>query len=149
MKTAKQIMTSKVVTASPDESVDKIIHRMAEKGLTGLPVIDKSKHLLGIITEADITAHEHNPHTPRAISLLGGMIYLENPAEFNEELKKICAQRSGDLMTKDVTAIEEDTTLQEIIEIMQNKELSRLPVVDGKSHLKGIVTRTDVLKALD
>lgn len=141
-------MTKSVHTVSPDTPVDKVIHKMAKEGITGLPVIDKKGHLLGIITEADIAAHEHNPHTPRAISLLGGLIYLENPADYNEELKKICAQKAGDLMTTEVTAITEETTLPEIIEIMKEQGLSRLPVLDEKDRLKGIVTRTDVVRTL-
>jgi len=148
MKTAKQIMTKRVHTASPNESVEKIINRMAKEGITGLPVINKTGRLLGIITEGDIAKHEHNPHTPRAISLLGGLIYLENPEAFKEELKKICAQKAKDLMTTEVTAIEPNTTLEEIIGIMQEKKLSRLPVIDKNSHLKGIVTRTDIVRAL-
>jgi len=92
---------------------------------------------------------ESNPHTPRAIGLLGGMIYLDDPFQFNENLKKICAQLAKDLMTQDVFAAEENDTLDEIITLMQEHNLSRVPVVNKKGLLKGIITRTDIVKALD
>jgi len=145
---AKQIMTTRVHTASPNDLVDKLIHKMAKEGISGLPVVDKNKKLLGIITETDIAEHESNPHTPRAISLLGGLIYLDDLNNYNETLKKICAQKAKDLMSENLVAVEENATLEEIIKIMNSNNLSRIPVTDKKGHLKGIITRTDIIRKL-
>ncbi|MFA6528100.1 MAG: CBS domain-containing protein [Candidatus Gracilibacteria bacterium] len=145
---AKQIMTKKVQTATTETSVKTIIQKMAQAGVTAIPVVNKNKKLIGIVTEADIATHELNPHTPRAISLLGGLIYLENPTKYNTHLKKFCAQDARDLMTEEVVTINEDTPLAEIIKIMQEKSVGRLPVIDKKGILKGIITRTDIIKAL-
>ncbi|EKD63787.1 MAG: cbs protein [uncultured bacterium] len=149
MKTAKQIMTKSIHSVNPTAAVKTIIQKMAKAGVTAIPVVDKKNKLLGIVTEADVATHELNPHTPRAISLLGGLIYLENTEKYNEELKKFCAQTASDLMTKEVITINENATLDEIIAIMQEKQVGRLPVIDEKGILKGIVTRTDIIKAIN
>lgn len=141
-------MTKAVHSATPTTSVKIIIQKMAHAGVTAIPVINKAGKLLGIVTEADVATHELNPHSPRAISLLGGLIYLENTEKYNKELKKICAQTAKDLMTENVITITEDTTLPEIIKLMQEKQVGRLPVIDKKGLLKGIVTRTDIVRHL-
>ena len=59
------------------------------------------------------------------------------------------AEKIADLMTKEVITINENATLDEIIAIMQEKQVGRLPVIDEKGILKGIVTRTDIIKAIN
>jgi len=84
---------------------------------------------------------------PFYITLFDSIIYLQNPIRFNEELKKYTATLVKEAMSKKVVAVEEDTPVSKIVEIMQDEEINRVPVVrHGK--LVGIITRNDILKAL-
>lgn len=81
------------------------------------------------------------------MTLFDSIIFLENPIRFNNDLKKYTAVFVEDAMTGNVVVVEEDTEINDIVKLMQNKRINRVPVVrHGK--LVGIITRNDVLKSM-
>ena len=144
---AKDIMTKKVISFTEKDTIENVIKVLSKAHITGAPVVDKNNHVIGIVTEKDIALTALSPHTPLSVSILGGIIMLENPEHFNSELKKICASKVKDIMRAPYESIEEDTSLQNIILLMSEKNLNRLPVTK-KKKLTGIITRTDILRNL-
>lgn len=114
--TAKDIMTKRVVTVSPCTSVEELTELLAGKKISGVPVIDEKKQVVGIATEADVLAHPE--------------------AETIEEL-----------MTKRVISVTPDTPIEEIAKVLAKKKIKRVPVIDEKGKLVGIVSRADIVKA--
>lgn len=144
---AKDIMTRDVLTTGPEEKVEKVAALMLENKISGVPVVNAEKRVVGIITEKDLMIKAKELKIPFYITLFDSIIFLENPIRFNNELKKYAAYRVKDAMTEKVFIVEEDTPLTEIIEMMQQREINRVPVVrHGK--LVGIISRNDILKAL-
>ncbi len=144
---AKDIMVQDVIVAGPDDNLEDIARILVENGISGLPVVDSSGHILGIITEKDLMIRATELKVPFYITLFDSIIFLENPIRLSKELKKYTATRVGEIMTPKIVVVEEDTPLNEIVGIMQGNEVNRVPVVkDGK--LVGIITRSDILKAL-
>lgn len=144
---AKEIMTTDVITVSPDERVDVVTKLLIDNKISGIPVVDQDKHILGIVTEKDLLIKAGELKVPFYITLFDSIIFMENPMRFNSNLKKYTASKVKDAMTTKVVVVDENTPVQEIAEMMQGKGVNRLPVVRN-NKLIGIVTRNDVLKAL-
>lgn len=144
---AKDIMTRDVIAVTPEQQVETVVSLLLENKISGIPVVDNERRVIGIITEKDLMIKARELKVPFYVTLFDSIIFLENPIRFNNELKKYTASRVKDAMTKRVLVVKEDTPVNEIAEIMQNKKVNRVPVVrDGK--LVGIITRNDILKSL-
>ncbi len=144
MKTAKDIMTTDVITVEPETSVEEAAKIMSKHQVSGLPVLKDGK-LVGIVSEKDLIVKDKKLHFPEYINLIGGIIYIESYRKFKEEFKKYIAIKVGELMTTKLEIIEPDTPIAEIATLMSREEINRLPVVeDGK--LVGIVSRGDLVR---
>jgi CBS domain-containing protein len=147
-KSANDVMTKKVMSVKPSETIKNLFQLMDKHGILGVPVIDEKKHVVGMITETDLIEHFTTLETPRSINLLGGILFLDNTEEFNKNLKDHCAETVKDLMTSPVITVKESARLLDMINLMSTHKITRLPVVNGKKELVGIVTRTDVVHEL-
>jgi acetoin utilization protein AcuB len=125
-------MTRNPVTATPDMSVAEASALMKREKVHRLPVLDKDKKLVGIISEKDILYASPSPVSSLSIH---EMAYL---------LSQLTVKK---LMTRDVVTITKDTTVEEAARLMVDQDLSSLPVLeDGK--LIGIVSKSDLFKIL-
>ncbi|MDD3269220.1 MAG: CBS domain-containing protein [Syntrophomonadaceae bacterium] len=144
---AKDVMTRDVITVSPSDKVDEVAQILIDNKISGVPVVDAERHVLGIITEKDLMVKAGELKMPFYLTLFDSIIFLENPIRFNNDLKKYTASRVKDAMTSKVLVVEEDTPLNKVVEIMQDKRINRVPVV-RHNKLVGIITRNDILKSL-
>lgn len=125
-------MTRNPVTATENMSVVEASELMKQEKVHRLPVIDKDKNLLGIITEKDILYASPSPVSSLSIH---EMAYL---------LSKLTVKK---LMSKDLVTITRNTTVDEAARLMVDQDLSCLPVVEG-TKLIGIVSKSDLFKIL-
>lgn len=125
-------MTRNPVTASPEMSVAEASALMKREKVHRLPVLDKDRKLVGIISEKDILYASPSPVSTLSIH---EMAYL---------LSQLTVKK---LMTRDVVTITKDTTVEEAARLMVDQDLSSLPVLeDGK--LLGIISKSDLFKIL-
>lgn len=146
--TAEDIMTEKVITIGIDASIEELSETLLKHKISGMPVTDSSGKLAGIVTEADIIVRDTDLHFPRYFKLLDATIYLESFTKFRENLKKHLATKVEDIMTKKVVTITTKTPVSDAAEIMLEKKINRLPVMDSDGRLAGIVTRADIVKSM-
>lgn len=125
-------MTRNPVTATPDMSIADASNLMRQEKVHRLPVLDKDKRLVGLITEKDILFASPSPASSLSIH---EMAYL---------LSKLTVKK---LMSKNVVTINKDTTVEEAARIMVDQDLSCLPVLEGEK-LIGIVSKSDMFKIL-
>lgn len=144
-KQVSEFMTKKVFAVKPEESIKKVFKLMDEHGILGLPVVDDDNAVVGIVTESDLISHFTTLKTPRSVSILGSIVYLDNLKDFNKSLKDHCAELVKDVMTTDVVTLMHNATLHEAINMMAENQLGRLPVIGEKGELVGILTRTDIV----
>lgn len=144
-KPVSEFMTKKVIAVKENESIKRVFKLMDEHGILGLPVLNDEGAVIGIVTESDLISHFTTLKTPKGINILGSIIYLDNIEDFNENLKDHCAEVIKDIMTTDVATIMHSKTLSDAINLMGEREVSRLPVVGEKGDLVGIVTRKDIV----
>lgn len=144
---AKDVMTKEVIVVSPEDNVNLVMQMLVDNRISGVPVVDSENHLVGVVTEKDLMIKAKELKVPFYLTVFDSVIYLENPNKFKEEMKKYTANRVKDVMTTKVITAEEDTSVSDIVELLTEHNINRVPVVrHGK--VIGIVTRNDVLKAL-
>jgi len=147
--TVRDIMDADPVTASPEDSVQDVIHLMRANETTGVPIVNPGGRCVGIVTEADLVLsdEEGDLHLPHYIELFGGVVFLEPLRRFEERLQKAFAGTVADVMTHDPVTIESSASVHEAGRIIARKGHNRLPVVEH-GRLVGMVSRVDVLDAL-
>jgi len=126
----RDYMTPSPVTASPDDLLGEALRLMKEHSIRRLPVISKGK-IAGLVTEQDLM--KASPSSATSLSVW----------EINYLFHKI---KIKDIMTKEIFTVTPDTILEKAALIMQEKQISTLPVLD-KGRLVGIITESDIFKA--
>ena len=118
---AGDIMHKPVLAATPQASVRDIAVNLTRNRITGMPVTDRDGTVLGVITEADI--------------LLALM-----------ERKSLETLTAQEIMSKDLVTVDTETALEDVMEILHDEGVLRVPVTDcGK--VVGIISRADVIRA--
>lgn len=144
--TAADIMQPEVITVNEDATVQELAKLLAKKKISGAPVVDDQNRVVGIVSEGDLVSIDADIHFPHYIELLGNIIYLESIKKYEERLEKAAAGEVRDIMTTDVLTVQKDAPLSEIATLMIDKQVNRVPVVDGEV-LVGIITRADIVRA--
>jgi CBS domain-containing protein len=144
----KDFMTVQPVTTSPSASVEAAVKTMEEHQISGLPVVDEGNRVVGILSEGDLLIRELPMKQPLYMTLLGSIIYFESPTQFHQHIKKSLGMLVQDVMTAKPITIHPDASLSDAAEVMLEKKVNRLPVVDADLKLVGILTRHDLVSAL-
>jgi CBS domain-containing protein len=147
MLTAKDIMTRDVVTVKPETSIEELASLLVKNEISGVPVVDDTGSLFGIVTENDLISRNKRLHIPTVVSFLDAAIYLESSRKFEEEVKRVAATKVGDICVRKVVTITEDTTVVDIATIMAEKKVHLLPVIEA-GKVVGIVGKRDMVKAV-
>lgn len=140
------IMTPNPIVVKPETPLREAIQLIAEHRISGLPVVDDSSCLVGVISETDLMWQETGIKPPAYIMLLDSVIYLENPGTYDRELHKALGQTVREVMTKDVVTTSANKSLREAARMMHERKVHRLPVVSKDKHVVGILTRGDIVR---
>ena len=143
---AKDIMTKDIVTVTPDTEVNEIAKLLLENHFNGVPVIDRNGGLVGIICQSDLIAEQKKLPIPSVFTLLDSFIPL-HPGRTEREVQKIAAIKASDAMTPHPVTVGPEAGLDDVAEIMVNRGLHTIPVVEG-GKLVGIIGKEDVLRTL-
>lgn len=143
MQTA-EIMTRDPITIGPDAAVRDAIGLMLEHRVSGLPVVDADRRLVGILTEGDLL---RRGETGTERQRRPWLAFLLGPGRLAEDYVKTHGRRVADIMTREVVAIDPGTPVAEVVELMERRRIKRLPVLAG-GVLTGIVSRADLMAVL-
>ena len=141
---AKDVMTSPVVSVEPDATILQAIRTMLQRRISGLPVIDKDGHLIGIVTEGDFLRRVETGTERRRPRWLE---FLIGPGRLADEYTRSHGRKVNEVMTPDPTTVTEDAPLDEIVKLMERRQFKRIPVVRGE-QVVGIVTRANLVHAI-
>lgn len=148
LQTAKDIMTPDPVTVTADLPVIDAAHIMSEKRVGALPVLDGTGMLVGLVTEGDLIMRDAKVHFPTYLHLLGGFIFYPGSTErFETDLKKAVGATVEDVMTAEPVTVAPDATVEDVATLLVEREVSRLPVMDG-DKLVGIISKSDIVRAI-
>jgi len=144
---AMDVMTTDVITVDPETTVQALATLLAERGISGAPVVDASGRLVGIVSEGDLL-HRAEIGTARRHRERRRSWWLDHfAAELARDYVKSHGRTVKDIMTRDVVTVTEDTDLGEVAALLEAKRIKRVPVTrDGK--VIGIISRANLVRAL-
>jgi CBS domain-containing protein len=145
---AMDVMTTNVITVEPNTSVQELATLLSERGISGVPVVDRDSRLVGIVTEGDLL-HRTETGTERRIQRRRSR-WLDGFASDQEAARdyvKAHGRIVREIMTPEVISVSDTTELADIATLLETKRIKRVPVLrDGK--LVGIVSRANLVRAL-
>jgi CBS domain-containing protein len=141
---AHQIMTKPVVTVTPDATVLEAANIMLDRHISGLPVVDTAGKLVGIVSQGDFI-HRGEIGTERRRGRWLKFILGSGKEAIDFVHEHGC--KVSEVMSRSPITIAEDTPLADIADLMEKKNIKRLPVLRDE-RLVGIVTRTNLLQAV-
>ena len=142
MRTIEDVMTRRVVTVRPETLVQEAARLMFLHRISGLPVVDASGRVVGIISDGDLILRQKRPSLRPWWRL-----FFDNGERLAREYQKRVGLTVGEVMTRPALVISPVFGIETAAAILDNRQIRRLPVVrDG--HLVGIVSRGDLVRAL-
>ena len=131
---AKDIMTTPVIQVTPAASLKELAGLLVDNDISAVPVVDDMGDLVGIVTEADVVPLQADPDPRRHLI---PMARREGPIP----------ETAGQVMTREVITVTPDADVTDIVRLMLERRIKRVPVVEG-SRVVGMLSRRDVLKVL-
>ena len=141
---AQDVMTRDVITIDPDSTVLQAARLMLQHHVSGLPVVDGNGNLVGVLSEGDFLRRRETKTERRRSRWLE---FLMGPGRMAAEYSHSHGSKVSEVMSTDVQSVEQDTALEDIVELMERKRIKRVPVLCG-GQLVGIVTRSNLMHAM-
>ncbi|MEW5986240.1 MAG: DUF190 domain-containing protein [Chloroflexota bacterium] len=139
----RDVMSREVATVRPETPLAQVVTMLLERGIKAVPVVNENGQVAGIITGGDLLARGE-------LGLRLGL-QLELPAAERQEVMRDLEAKglsAADVMTSPVITVAEKATLEEAAHLMLVHNLKRLPVIDERQRLVGIISRIDVLRTV-
>lgn len=146
METMAEIMTRAVVTISEDATLREAAALLSEKRISGAPVVDAQGALVGILSESDLLNEARKRSALPRTAAFGIFVASEEVLQrLYHDGADLCVRS---VMSTNLITATEETTVKEATRTMVGKKINRLPILDPKGKVVGIVTREDLLKAV-
>ena len=147
MKT-RDIMTSEVITISPNMGIIDAARILMENHINGVPVVNAEGKLVGILCRDDLISQQKKIPIPSFFMVLDGIIPLTSPRHLQKEMEKITAATVDHAMTTKPITVMPDTDIEVVAELMVDKKIHTIPVIDNDGCLVGVVGKEDLLRTL-
>jgi CBS domain-containing protein len=141
---AEDVMTRDVVSIDPDATVLQAARLMLQHHISGLPVIDRSGNLVGVLSEGDFLRRRETSTERRRSRWLE---FLMGPGRMAAEYSHSHGSKVSEVMTSDVQTVDVATPLEDIVEAMERRRIKRVPVLCG-GLVVGIITRSNLMHAM-
>jgi CBS domain-containing protein len=141
---ARDVMTSTVISVQPNATILQAARQMLQHHISGLPVLDHDGGLVGILSEGDFLRRQETSTERRRSRWLE---FLMGPGRLAVEYSHSHGSKVAEVMTTDVHTVTEDTSLEDIVDLMERRRIKRVPVMRGKKVV-GMVTRSNLMHAM-
>lgn len=130
-----ELMTTEVLTATPEMPLKEAARLMSKNSVSGLPVVDQNYRVVGVVSEGDFVARAG---AQARVGLLDVVL--------GRGVKAVDSETVQEVMTSRVHTVDQSVDHPTAARLMQRRGIKRLPVVDKDGRLVGIVSRSDILK---
>ena len=146
----KDIMTRKVISVHPDDLLIDAAKTLAEHNFDGVPVVDKDKKIVGILTEYDMISKGSSVHLPTFQIIIQNLqVFRKDKSQFRKEFEEISSLKVKDVMNDNPLTLSENATFEETVAAFRDHHrVNPIPVINNKHKVVGVVSRFDVLKPL-
>ena len=142
---ARDIMTKTVRIADVTTPIHKIAQAMVRHRISAIPIVDRHRKVIGIVSEADLLRRVESGTDRRRPSWLA---FLIDPRTRAKEYAKSRGRQARDVMTRTVISVKPNTDVAAVADLMEKSAVKRIPVVDAQNRLVGIITRRDLIAAV-
>lgn len=137
----RDVMTRDVITVTRDDEIQEAARRLSENRISGMPVVDDNNRVLGVVSEADILFLTGISAEHRLRDLLRRLLGEPHPV-------RRVGEKVGDIMSiPPITAYAGDDVRQ-VAAVLDERRIKRMPVVDEKGKLIGIISRADIVREM-
>lgn len=143
----KDLMTTNIITVTPDTKVSEVAAILHEHHFSGLPVVNEDNHVLGTISERDFITATSGLYLPTYIKLLSSMDYVQGAKKnLPHVVDQIVNATAKDIMNQNVPFARPETTLEQVAHMFAEQRANPIPVTDPTNKLLGIISRSDLIK---
>lgn len=146
----RDVMTRRLVVAKKSDSLQSILMLLANNNITGCPVVDAEKRVIGMVTQKDILSLldvRTGINKAEALPLIMAALEGSGFSSLRRRMAPLYKKRAEEFMTRRIVAVDENHPLYDAVSLLNKHNISRLPVLrDGR--LVGILSRSDIIKAL-
>ena len=139
---AKDVMTRNVISVEENTSLEEVAEVLNHQVISGVPVIDYNKSVVGVISEKDFLFHMGAKEKRTFMGVVAHCLKSKGCVAIS--MRK---QNAKDIMTSPAVTVDEKTPVSEIANIFIEENINRTPVVGPGQKLVGIVTRTDIIRS--
>ncbi|MEW6039148.1 MAG: HPP family protein [Pseudomonadota bacterium] len=140
--TCARIMTPRPLTAEFGDDLESVWQLMQREGIRALPVVDRGRHVIGIITLKDFFRHARAESFGSLAARLKALL-LPSPGVTSTKPEVV-----GQIMTAPVVTARQDAHIAELARLLSEYGIHQVPIVDERGKLVGLVTQTDLIAAL-
>jgi CBS domain-containing protein len=144
---ARDIMTTEVLTVTPETSIEDLSKILENRKIGGVPVVEKDGCLVGVITQSDLVERARDLELPPAINILDFHFYLQIPSHLLARVEKMLGTTVGDCMTRELVTVAPDTAVSRIAALMAKQKVHTIPVVKG-GKIVGVIGKMDLVRAM-
>jgi CBS domain-containing protein len=137
----EDFMTHRVATVTPDTSILAAAKLMLENHISGLPVVDASAHVVGIVSESDLLRDDG-----KGVDSSPWLQLMVGPDGMASEPAQLSARKVGDVMTRRPVTVAPSASIAQACRLLEQHGIKRLPVVQD-DRLVGIIARADLVRA--
>lgn len=143
----KDIMTKQVISVSPDTPLLEAARIINEHNFDGIPVVDESSQLVGILTEYDLITRTSGINSSFLEKVLSD---IRREHANDSEDKSISSMKVRDIMNSEPLALKESSTFDEVLQtFIAHHHVNPIPIINDKNQIVGIVSRFDILRPLN
>ncbi|MGE3539269.1 MAG: CBS domain-containing protein [Candidatus Tectimicrobiota bacterium] len=135
------VMTRQVITVSLDTSLQEAAALLAENRISGMPVVNAQQQVLGVLSEADLLVLAGLPRASTFADLLRRLLGEPNPVHRQ-------GSTVGEVMSSPAITAQPEQDIREVAAILNARRIKRLPVVDPRGVLLGVIARADIVRVL-
>jgi CBS domain-containing protein len=147
MITVRDIMTTPVITVTPDMNIASAAKILLDNRVNGAPVVDDKGRIVGILCQSDLIAQQKKLPIPTLFTFLDSVIQLSSAKQIEKQIRKIAALTVAEAMTPEPVVVHPDTGVETVAALMVDHNFHTLPVVEN-SRLVGIIGKEDILRTL-
>jgi len=147
----KDIMTKKIVSLGPDDSLERATRLFEEYKYDGFPVVNEDGRLLGIVTAYDMVSQSYATHLPSLLHIIENMTRDKNDEKtLKDQFERVRTVKIRDMMNVDPLVIGPDVRVEDLAkEFIQHHRVNPIPVIDADKKLLGVVSRFDIIQFFD
>lgn len=151
MYKVKEIMSAPAISVDENQTLQDVLELLAKHRFSGVPVVDAEDKVIGIISDTDIIRYSQQINVI-PLSNLSGWISpyadISDLASVRKGFEMLTKTKVSQVMTKKVYTITEDAEAKDVAQLMNRRNINRVPVVDSAGKLIGIVTRADMVQCM-